>query len=66
MRRQPMAHQRQEMALKIDHGYTDNQVTIVFSQPVGNLLFTLEQAEQLIKNIRISMDALVAHQKSKQ
>jgi hypothetical protein len=60
-----MAYELKQMPLKIDHGHTDDQVAVTFSQPVPNLLFTPAQAEDFIKGMRASLEALAAHQKAK-
>lgn len=45
-----MAHEVKQLPLKIQHGFTNDlkHVTLLFSQPVPDLMFTLEQAENFI------------------
>lgn len=60
-----MAIETKQTPLEIKHGHTTEQVTIIFSQPVGNLFLTPAQADDFMKAIQMSMDALAAHQAKK-
>ena len=47
--------------VNIKHGHTDEHVLMLYSHPVTESYYTIEQAEALIEAVRNSIDRLKEH-----